>query len=138
MQTASAQASPAHSLSILSIEDDEIDAMAIAKAFKVDGAKLTAVTTLAAGKEALDSGRFDIILLDLNLPDSWPPETMSEVSQRLNGAALIVLSSHIDIFRSVKASATNEEPIVFFLPKEKLTHPEFVPFVLFTGQLNRN
>ncbi|MEO1018874.1 MAG: response regulator [Pseudomonadota bacterium] len=124
-------------LSILSIEDDDVDAMAIAKAFDVEGAELTAVTTLAAGKRELDSSCFDIVLLDLNLPDSWPPETMSEVTQRMNGAALIVLSSHIDIFRSVKTNASAEEPIVFFLPKEKLMRPEFVSFVLFTGQLNQ-
>lgn len=123
-------------MNVLSIEDDEVDALAIARAFRADGADLTAVTTLKEGKSKLENNRYDVVLLDLNLPDSWPPETMRSVTERLNGAALIVLSSHVDNFRAVKGNAS-EEPIVFFLPKEKMTHPQFVSFVLFTGQLNR-
>ncbi len=122
-------------LKLLSIEDDEIDAIGLERAFKGADAQLESVTTLEDGKKKLKDNRYDIVLLDLHLPDSWPPETISEVSTRLNGAALIVLSSHIDVFRSIRAKAA-EEPIIFFLPKDKISQPEFVPFVLFTGYLN--
>jgi len=82
-------------LKILSIEDDyeyvyllrEMLAAAWNAPFDMDHAD-----QLSTGQERLDTETFDLVLLDLSLPDSWGFDTFARVYDRAPDVPIIVLS----------------------------------------------
>ncbi len=58
---------------------------------------------LSAGKKQLDTETFDLILLDLSLPDSWGFDTFADVYSRAPDVPIIVLSGLTDKKLAVRA-----------------------------------
>src|SRR5687768_13204426 len=85
-------------LSILIIDDDEVDRMSLKRSIKASGfnADITLACTITEGIEAVSANSFDCIFLDYNLPDSNGFEFLSEHKQEINGAPVIVVTSHGD------------------------------------------
>ena len=54
---------------ILLIEDDSTIAAGLAYSLEQEGWKVTSIGTLAQGKEALETGRYQLLLVDVGLPD---------------------------------------------------------------------
>src|SRR5690606_14466780 len=84
---------------ILLVEDDADDAaflracLAQADARTVD---LTRVDRIAAATEALAHGQFDVVLLDLHLPDAAGSECVERIQQTQPEVPIVVLSGHGD------------------------------------------
>ena len=77
---------------VLLIEDDGATAQSIELMLKSDGFN---VYTTDLGEEGVDLGKlydYDIILLDLNLPDSEELETIASVRQRAPSLPIVVLT----------------------------------------------
>jgi signal transduction histidine kinase len=94
-------------LKILLIEDSVPEALLLQERLSAENAAsfaFTHVTTLAEALEALGSGDFDVVLLDLLLPDSWGLVTFQDVHERApEDVPIIVLSGVEDEELAVEA-----------------------------------
>ena len=94
--------SPEASLSVLLIEDSPVDARLI-RFYLTEGEasltdNLTLATDLKAGLSQLAEKSFDVILLDLTLPDSTGIETFQRIHAAAPKLPIVVLSGHEDEF----------------------------------------
>ncbi len=99
-------ANPSTTIRVLLIEDNPADALLFTAMLAEPGAARFEVSrgaTLAEGLACLSKGSFDIILLDLSLPDSFGLETFGQVNARASGAAIIVMSGLDDENAAVNA-----------------------------------
>ena len=94
---------PAGSLKILLVEDSSTSAMLVQNVLVSEGAdsvhgkfSLTHCTTLGEATEHLKQEDFDLILLDLTLPDSSGLETLSRVRTATPDIAVVVLTATDD------------------------------------------
>ena len=83
-------------IKVLQVDDDEIDVRlvkrALSKSTQANKFKMEAASTLAEGIERLGSSAFDIILLDLGLPDSNGIETVQKICQVNSNIPIVVLT----------------------------------------------
>lgn len=98
-------------LSILLVEDDSLAAKVVSavlqRSFGGD-CRYHHAQTMAEALSLLDSERFDVALLDLNLPDSDPEQTLDRFLQRAADVPVIVLTGNNceDVgFQAVQAGA---------------------------------
>jgi diguanylate cyclase (GGDEF)-like protein/PAS domain S-box-containing protein len=88
--------------SILLIEDDPGDAGLIHAYLRqalFDGAapRIRQASTLAEANQLLEEGRYDLLLLDLGLPDSSGLATVTAIHSRMPETPIVVLSGHRDV-----------------------------------------
>jgi signal transduction histidine kinase/CheY-like chemotaxis protein len=85
-------------LKILLVEDSEGDYFLVHEYLKevYDQVEIEHCWRLFDAKKSLMSAKYDIILLDLTLPDSNGIESVKEIMDLLNGAPLIVLTGYAD------------------------------------------
>jgi len=67
---------------VLVVEDDDVHRDSTCRLLAGDDVETVAVATAAAALQALDSSRFDCMVLDLNLPDSSGLELLEEMSRK--------------------------------------------------------
>lgn len=82
---------------ILLIEDDEVDAKLIDRILKrkaPDHVEIKHITCFSDAKTTLDNDLYDVILLDLHLPDSAGKETVKLLLTHPRAIPIIVLSGH--------------------------------------------
>ena len=94
------------SITILLLEDDLAFAEALRELLPAAvhrATDLRHVTRLSEARAALESTRFDVILLDLNVPDSAGKRTFSRVLPQAGGTPVIVLTSIDDEALAVQA-----------------------------------
>ena len=94
------------SIQILLVEDDPDDVWVMRNLLgdRWDGPfKLTHVELLSAGLERIGEFTFDIILLDLSLPDSQGLETFYTMHERAADVPIVVLSGYNDESIAVRA-----------------------------------
>ena len=94
------------SIQILLVEDDPDDVWVMRNLLgdRWDGPfKLTHVELLSAGLERVSDFTFDIILLDLSLPDSQGLETFYTMHERAADVPIVVLSGYNDESIAVRA-----------------------------------
>lgn len=86
-----------NNLNILLVEDDALAAklvrLILGKGRGLE-ARTTHVTTIAEAKEALERQSFDVVLLDLNLPDSATEETLEHCVEIAVAHPVIVLTGN--------------------------------------------
>ncbi len=70
--------SPLAGLNVLLLEDEVVLRKRLAGFLEKEGAEVTAVNTVAAARQALDSIAFDAALLDVNLPDGRGTDLLRE------------------------------------------------------------
>ena len=82
-------------IKILLIEDDEDAAALICEYLEESGFKMTAVFTVSDGLSYLNSDKFDLLILDLNLPDFNGYEVLKNIKDRI-AVPVIVVSAYND------------------------------------------
>jgi PAS domain S-box-containing protein len=85
-------------LKILLVEDSEGDFFLVHEYLKevYENVEIEHCWRLLEAKNSLKNSHFDIILLDLTLPDSNGKESVIEIMDLLNGSPLIVLTGYAD------------------------------------------
>jgi len=82
-------------IKILLIEDDEDTAALICEYLEENGFEMTAVFTASDGLSYLKSETFDLLILDLNLPDFDGYEILKNIKNRI-AVPVIVVSAYSD------------------------------------------
>ena len=92
-------------IKILIIDDDEVDRISLKRSIKSSGfnAEIITATSMAEGLNAVKNQSFDCIFLDYNLPDSNGLDFLKDHKNELNGAPVIVVTSHGDEKLAVEA-----------------------------------
>ncbi len=93
-------------LAILLIEDDPQDALLLRKLLAADGANpsaLARVERLSEGLARLQEGSFDVVLLDLSLPDSQGVQTVTRLFEAHAEVPIVVLTGANDDALAVAA-----------------------------------
>ncbi|MGA8810524.1 MAG: PAS domain S-box protein, partial [Thermoanaerobaculia bacterium] len=83
-------------LRILLVEDSPIDAQLIRSILASTSFRVTSVDRLSDALTALRSTEIDVILLDLNLPDSRGSDTLNTVLEHAGSTAIVVLTGNGD------------------------------------------
>jgi diguanylate cyclase (GGDEF)-like protein len=82
---------------LLLIEDDDADAMLVERALeRYPGFELRHVSQLGPAFEALAADSFDVVLLDLSLPDSFGLDGVAALSSRYPDLPIVVLTGLAD------------------------------------------
>ncbi len=84
---------------ILQIEDNPLDQQVVADMLSAQKAvpyTLDTAATLSRGRELLEAGEYDLVLLDLNLPDSQGIATLEEIVSADSTLAIVVASGMDD------------------------------------------
>ncbi|MEA2164387.1 MAG: hypothetical protein QOK37_2514 [Thermoanaerobaculia bacterium] len=92
-------------LRVLLIEDSPIDAHLIRSILRSTSFQLTTVDRLSEGLAVLRSSAIDVVLLDLNLPDSSGSETLQRILEQTSGIAIVVLTGNDDEHTALDAVA---------------------------------
>ncbi len=82
-------------LNILVVEDEVVNSTLLQAALSKSPLSISEVKSaesLSASFELLDENKFDVVLLDLNLPDSKGLDTLARVSQRYPRLAIVVIT----------------------------------------------
>lgn len=92
-------------ISILLFEDNSVDADLVGKCLQLSGLShdIVRVECLSAGLSALKQKRFDLMLLDLSLPDSTGLDTLKAVAKAAAAEVIIVLTGADDEQLSLEA-----------------------------------
>ena len=92
---------------ILLVEDSEDDARIVKELLWLEPAaadyELIHATTYAKAIEQIDTHEFDLILLDLSLPDAEGLELVSNINAKAPKAGIVVLTGHADSDSAVEA-----------------------------------
>lgn len=90
---------------ILLLEDDTALGRGIQLALQGQEAQVTLVNTLAQAREALGKGRFDLLLLDVNLPDGSGLELLRQVRGQVPVILLTANDLETDIVTGLESGA---------------------------------
>ena len=87
------------SASILVVDDDQINRMVLAHDLEQEGHRVTAVEDGGSALEALRDGRFDVVLLDVLMPELDGYETLAQIerNEKLRHVPVIMVSALEDI-----------------------------------------
>jgi len=87
------------SASILVVDDDQINRMVLAHDLEQEGHRVTAVEDGGSALEALRDGRFDVVLLDVLMPEMDGYETLTQIErdEKLRHVPVIMVSALEDI-----------------------------------------
>ncbi len=85
---------PPKRLRILLVEDDPDDAELVQSLLNEirGGVELVHAGMLALGIRQLESQEFDLVLLDMSLPDSWGTETLRRVRKRFPKLPVVLMT----------------------------------------------
>lgn len=90
---------------ILLLEDDTALGRGIQLALQGQEAQVTLMNTLAQAREALGQGRFDLLLLDVNLPDGSGLELLKKVRGQVPVILLTANDLETDIVTGLESGA---------------------------------
>jgi two-component system, OmpR family, response regulator QseB len=82
---------------VLVVEDDRMIAKGLHTALKQDGYTVDGVADGRSASEALASSRFDVVLLDLGLPERDGLEVLRELRRRGDATPVIILTARDDV-----------------------------------------
>ena len=93
-------------MKVLLVEDNQADARFLREAMKetgMDRAYMVHVQRLSDAFAKIDQERFDVILLDLSLPDAEGMETITRMQERASGVPIVVLTGLDDADIAMRA-----------------------------------
>ena len=125
-------------LKVLLIEDNPSDSYVIQEVlerFKNPMVHVQAVETLTAGLKLLSEKSFDIILLDLNLPESLGLETLHKVIESFPQLPVVVLTIIDDVDIAIEAVASGAQD---YLIKGKVNEDLFFRTVRYALERKRS
>jgi two-component system response regulator QseB len=82
---------------VLVVEDDRMIAKGLKTALKQDGYAVDGVSDGASAAAALRSSQFDLVLLDLGLPDRGGLEVLRELRARGDATPVIIVTARDDV-----------------------------------------
>lgn len=123
-----ARAGEKRTVSVLLVEDNELDAMLVQGALQTashtqigpDGYVWEWTMTMRETLETLAARRFDLVIVDLALPDSTGVETLERVREAARGAAMLVITARDDYATAKAALALGAQD---YLVKGEFTFP---------------
>lgn len=124
--------------SALLIEDSPADREIIARELQMDEYstfELTAATSLEAGLKKLMSQPFDVVLLDLSLPDAWGLEAVLELTRTWPDLPIVVLTGLED---QQTALAALKEGAQDYLSKDGLDRNLLIRSLQYAIERKRN
>lgn len=121
---------------ILLIEDDPDDSMMLQTHLRQAGAQaeLVQVTCLTDAANAIENNEFELVLLDLNLPDSRGLDTLAQILILAPHAPVIVMSG---VDHESLALQAVQQGAQDFLVKGKIKAHELARAMLFSLERNR-
>lgn len=93
LDAVSRAAGPSHLPRILHVEDEQ-DVHKVVSAMLQDSCELTWTTTLAASKEMLEIEDFDLVLLDIGLPDGSGLDLLEVIERRVKPPKVVIFSAY--------------------------------------------
>jgi two-component system, OmpR family, response regulator QseB len=87
---------------VLVVEDDRMIAKGLHTALKQDGYAVDGVSDGRSAAEALRSSRFDIVLLDLGLPERDGLEVLRELRSRGDATPVIIVTARDDVHNRIQ------------------------------------
>jgi two-component system cell cycle sensor histidine kinase/response regulator CckA len=99
---------PVKSYKILIVEDDRTSSIVLSAMLKKSSlpvSDLRSAECLAEACSLLDNDHFDVVLLDLNLPDSQNLDTVVQVTSKYPDVAIVVITAEFDENTGLKAIA---------------------------------
>ena len=82
---------------ILIVEDDEVLSLLLEKGLHKAGHEVTGISDLRAALLLIKKNNYDLILLDINLPDGSGTQLLAQMRRAQNDTPIIVLSSLNDV-----------------------------------------
>jgi two-component system response regulator QseB len=82
---------------VLVVEDDRMIAKGLHTALKQDGYTVDGVSDGRSASEALSAGRFDLVLLDLGLPERDGLEVLRDLRRRGDATPVIIVTARDDV-----------------------------------------
>ncbi|MCB0162700.1 MAG: response regulator [Anaerolineae bacterium] len=123
-------------LKILLVEDNPGDARLVQEMLKQrfnPQYRLTHVESLSQGLDLINQEKFDITLLDLNLPDSQGLSTLHRLCQVMPPTAVVVLTGMTDDELGIQAIQAGAQD---YLVKEEITTSVFTRFLRYAIERN--
>jgi len=122
---------------VLLIEDNDADADLVSEALQERenaDMQLTRVVRIQEARERLAIERFDVVLLDLSLPDAQGLEGLHRLHAAAPGTPIVVLTSLVDAAIDARAL---QEGAQDFLQKGRLTSGELVRAIRYARERER-
>lgn len=130
------QRSSSAALQVLVIEDDQAFATFVGRMLRSTGAfEVTVTTTLSGVAGLLRSGRPDVILLDLNLPDATGLETLARLRRMAGDVPVVVLTGLEEHGLSLRALKAGAQDFVFKRELDAETISRVLQFAVERGRL---
>ena len=101
--------------SVLIVEDDHLSQTILVHMLEKSNLPVSAIehaTDLAGAIELLDRKSFDVVLLDLNLPDSPGIDTLDTIHKRHPESAIVVITGEYDDNVGLNAITKNGHRLV--------------------------
>lgn len=100
---------------ILVVDDDRLTGWAIGKGLAEQQLPFRVVTTGTEAREAIRSNRFDLVFLDLNLPDADGIDLLGEIREISPGTRVVIVTGDVtdanrDAARKAGADRFVEKP----------------------------
>lgn len=123
-------------LDILIVEDNEGDALLIQEYIKDEHpvAKLSHAWSLAEAEHLLIEHEYDLIFLDVSLPDSSGKESIVRVVELANNTPVIVLTGYSDLAFAVESMQLGVQD---YLNKENITATSLQKSITYSIERNR-
>ena len=99
---------------VLVVDDEEVLRDVLSSLLKREGHKVRATATAAAALAAFEEETFDVVLLDLMLPDRPGLEVLREIRRRDPSAVVVVITAYSSIENAILAM---REGAFHYLPK---------------------
>jgi DNA-binding NtrC family response regulator len=88
---------------VLLVDDEQTTLFAFSRFMAKAGYSVTEATSLNEARETISSGRFDVVILDLNLPDGNGIDWIPEVRGGYPATAIVVITGSADVPLAVEA-----------------------------------
>lgn len=103
----------AASIQILLLEDSDYDIAILSARLRTDDRfKVEAVRSLADALSHIAAAQVDIVLMDLNLPDSSGFETFEQINEAFPDLPIVILTGDDDLDKAVRAVASGAQDYV--------------------------
>lgn len=93
----------------LIIEDDPMIGLGLVRALKDEGIQADWVTDARSGEEAIESGSYSLILLDLGLPDKSGIEVLASIRLAGNRTPLLIITARDEVDQRVRGLETGAD-----------------------------
>ena len=88
---------------VLIIEDDDQTRSLVSRVLEAEGFRVEGASGGESGEQALRDGSYDVVLLDLELPDAHGLELLSRASERDARAQFVIITGHGSVDSAVRA-----------------------------------